>query len=254
MLLMLKIILFPILFLLCIVACILFIPLQISAKGTNRTGDLEFRSKVYWLTWLFAVKILFKDKKLSLYIQIFGIPIKIPLKKKEKKSVSDKMTLEESQLKSAETEKAEEKPEKKTEKTKTGKERKKTFGITDVRSVYDTYKPFVTSVVFPQLKYVAHSFTLRVKKLDLTIAADDPSFVGMTQGAVTALSPFMKSVKFLNPVSIRFDYVRNTTEFYADLYFSMKLYGIVIRLLIIWWHYRKISRANIRISHESDVG
>jgi|GEM_PF-4394007 len=252
MLLILKIILFLILFLLLIFAGVLFIPFKTVLTAGNRQGSLALRSKVYWISWLLAVKIYFIDKKLTLFIQVFGIPVKIPLKLKKKKPAADKTASK--PLKASLSEKMGNDKQRQGNIPESGKEEKKTFRITDMKSTYEEYKPFIREIVLPQLKYLLHYFHIRVKKLDLTVAGEDPSFVGIAQGAVSAIVPFVGKVKYLEPVSVRFDYVGKTAEFYADLYFSMNLYGIVIRLFIIWWHYRKMSRAQIRISHESDPG
>jgi len=251
MLLILKIILFLILFLLFILAAILFIPFKTNITGTNRHGNLIIKSKAYWISWLLSVKILYINKKLTLYIQILGLPVKIPLKQKEKKPVKDKIAAEKKDVPIPDKEMREARDDKNI--PESGKKvKKKTFRIDDIKASVNKYNPFLKEIVFPQLKCLFHYFHVRVRNLDLTFASEDPSIVGMAQGAVSAIVPFVRTVKFLEPVSLRYDYVRKNAEFYADVYFSMNLYGIVIRLFIIWWHYRKMSRAQIRINHESD--
>lgn len=252
MLLILKIILFLILFLLCFLAAVLLIPFKTVITGTNRQGNLVMKSRMYWVSWLLAVKIFYMNKKPALYIQVLGLSVKIPLKQKGKKAVPDKIV--------AEAEKAPG-PDRESDKTKSeeripesGKKgKKRTFRIDDIKASVEKYKPFLNDIILPQLKRLIRYFHIRVRKLDVTYSAEDPSVVGMVQGTVSAIAPFMRTVKCLEPVSIRFDYVRKTAEFYVDLYFSMNLYGIVIRLLIIWWHYRRMTRIHKKVSHESDA-
>lgn len=241
-------------------AGILFIPFRIKLCAAKKDKDIRARGSVYWISWLFNIRAVFDDKQLKLYIVLLGIPIKIPLQGLQKKSSPGKEKSEspEKKGKSPEISPEQEKkghkdtlsPDKETGENKEIKGEKKG----GFREKIAHYKPFLQKTLFPQLQKMKSYFHLSIRQLDLVYGSKDPAMTGYIQGAVSSIKPFMTDNHSCSFLSTQFCYYKKSLDFYVDLYFSMNLYGIVIRLFIIWWHYRKLSSSQRRINHEPDPG
>lgn len=240
-------------------AGILFIPFRIKLCAAKKDKDIRGRGSVYWISALLTIRAVFDDKLFKLYVVLLGMPIKIPLKGLQKKSSpgKEKPVKHEKKGKSPEISPEQEKKAQKATLSQddeaTEKEAVKGGNKKGIREKIAHYKPFLTKTLFPQLQKMKSHFHLRIRQLDLVYGSKDPAITGYIQGAVSTIKPFMTDNHKCSPLSTQFCYYKKSLDFYVDLYFSMNLYGIVIRLFIIWWQYRKLSSQR-RISHEPDSG
>jgi len=266
-LLILKIILIFLAFLLLILAAILFIPFQLTLKAVKEDKDLGLKGSAYWISWLFQTRVEYWDQKMKLIAVILGIPIHIPLKKmkrgKEKEEKVPEKAAEEKKYKVGKmsVRETEEKETPIQGDTSTGKKEQKSTESQEaevekrgVKDMIAFYQPFIRKTLIPQIRHLFSYFHLRIRCLHLVFGHENPAVTGWVEGAVVSSTPFLADKRMADPVSTCFRYDKKTLDFNVDLYFSMNLYGIVIRLLIIWWHYRRLSSLQRRIKHEPDAG
>ncbi|MCD6234173.1 MAG: hypothetical protein J7K63_03930 [Candidatus Marinimicrobia bacterium] len=200
---------------------------------------------------------------MNVFVVFLGITIKIPLKKIEKKKKVDEKVSEEkvktepmkSDREPDDMKTQEKRSESPEEKEYTGVEAKDTEAESmGIKEKIAFYKPFIRKTLLPQIRRIFSYFHLKIRCLHLVYGNENPAVTGWLEGTVASLKPFMAAKRSSGAVSTCFCYDKKSLDFNVDLYFSMNLYGIVIRLLIIWWHYRKLSSLQRRIKHEPDPG
>lgn len=265
----LKIILMFLVFLLLIVAAILFIPFQLTLQAAKKDNHLRLKGSAYWISWLFKTRVEYSDQKIKIFAVVLGIPIKIPLKKIKKGEAKDKDKVKSEEKSEEKKETIGIKPEREAEDKKTsigsdqspGEKGHQTGGSSSVETekggIKDTigfYQPFIRKTLIPQIRRLFSYFHLRIRRFQLVYGHENPAVTGWVEGAVVSSIPFLAAKRMSDPVSTRFRYDKKALDFNVDLYFSMNLFGIVIRLLIIWWHYRRLSSLQRRIKHEPDAG
>ncbi len=242
--------------LLLLLAGILFIPFTLHLKGGKQDKNIHMVSRAAWIPWLLSVKTIYLDKTFRFYLVILGIPLKIPIRKVEQKLKKRKLSGKEySEKEKPPTEKTsrEIKAEAVSPKS-TAEEQTKAGIIKNFRNQWEVYYPFFRRKILPHVRLMGRYFHVKVKELDLTFGCSDPSGTGYMEGALYAIYPLIQQYSDKKNLSTRFIYYKSTLDFFVDVYFSMNLYGIVLRLFIIWWHYRKLSASQRRKSHESDTG
>jgi hypothetical protein len=252
-LLILKIILIIFGIILLFLAGILFIPFTIRLQAGKKDKDIQIQSRASWISWFFSVKASYKKKRFHLYLILFGIPIKLPVQKSEDKKKKEKnkcagIPRDEREKDEKKGEKERKPPSEIQQEADTGREDE------TIRDKYTLYFPFLKLTVLPQIRKMKRYLHLRLHRLDLSFGSHDPAVTGYVEGGISAFYPFIQNYTDQKNVTVRLIYYKSTLDFYVDLYFSMNLYGIVIRLLIIWWQYRKQLSSQRRISHESNTG
>ncbi|MDD5581902.1 MAG: hypothetical protein PHS99_01640 [Candidatus Marinimicrobia bacterium] len=215
---------------------ILFIPFHIKVHGIKRNKAIQVKSSAYWLPWIMRIRFLYCQNTFSVSLILFGIPLKIPLKKNppKKESVTKK---------SKEGQRGGEKEffqDKELLKTKTIPDEKKqpSKGKQIIEKII-FYKPFIKDTVLPEIKKIRHYFHIHINHIHLMYGHPDPAITGYCQGMVEAMKPFLDEIPIFSLVETSFFYDKKRLDFIIKAYFTMNLYGIVLRLFIIWRRYRK---------------
>lgn len=261
----LKIFLILLAFLLLVIVSILFIPFQLTLKAAKADKDLRLEGSAYWISWLFKTRAEYCDQKIKISAVVLGFPIKIPLKKIKRGAGIDHLKSEgktgdkKKTAKMMQDREMEEKGSSIQGDTSSGGKEQKggESQKAEKRGIKDTiafYQPFIRQTLMPQVRRLRPYFHLKIQRFHLVFGHKNPAVTGWVEGAVVSFPPFGAAKRMSGPVSTYFRYDKKVMDFNVDLYFSMNLYGIVIRLIIIWWHYRKLSSLQRRIKHESDTG
>ena len=235
----LKILLFIIVFLLCWLALMLFLPFRIYIKGTYWNNLPTGQMDVYWIKYILGARFKIRDmEKLHILVWFFGIPIPLtlPLKKepvseekkneKEEEKPEDPIRIEDRDT----SEEKDEKPKNLQEKVRDILDLKEKIG-----DVWGKYKAYIQKI------YVSY-ITFSLDYIDAELGLKDPATTGMTAGIVySALS-----LKPIDAIHIHWNYQNPGFNISAGLKMTMNLFGILCTLVSLYYRYKKDNKNEVQ--------
>lgn len=218
------------LFILLLFCLLLLLPFRVNIHGAYKSKNSEADFSAFWIKYLLGVRIYLYDlNNIKIRISILGIPLsfKIPLKKGVKKTVTRE---------NINRPRFEQKQESGDEKRQNVEERidKIRQIVRESGELWDTYGVYIRKIF---VRYI----TFYPLKLQANVGLRDPALTG--EAAATYY--IIKAYSYAKNVNISWDFTQPSLDVDLRIKISMRLYGIFITLLQIYWKYRRIK------SHES---
>lgn len=212
-------------FILLLFSLLLLLPLRMYVNATYQNKNPKAEISAFWIKYLLGTRIFLDNmNKMQIRLWILGIPlpIKVPLKKDVKKAaVNDKIK----RPRFAQTQDTAKKKKHSIEKLID----KILQIIRENGDLWDTYSVYIRKIF---VRYITY-YSLR---LQANIGLRDPALTG--EAAATYY--IIKTYRFAENVNITWDFRQPAFEADLQTKISMRLYGIFLTLLQLYWKYRRI--------------
>lgn len=213
------------LFILLLFCLLLLLPFRVNIHGAYKSKNPEADFSAFWIKYLLGLRIYLHDLNyIKIRIWILGIPLsfKVPLKKGVKKTVTRE---------NINRPRFEHKQESGDEKKQGVEERiDKIYQIVrESGELWDTYGVYIRKIF---VRYI----TFYPLKLEANIGLRDPALTG--EAAATYY--IIKTYSYAKNVNIAWNFTRPSLELALRIKITMRLYGIFLTLLQLYWKYKRI--------------